>query len=341
MSILAGVRRITRRTTAVLAATVTAAAVALSGSGIAAADDGASSNRDWLREGCQWDAAAYWVQRCDVWSESMQRTIPVEIQPAKDGGDGGLYLLDGLRANEISSGWIQYGTNPQALFLNDNITLVMPVGGESSFYADWTGNAKINPFDTVNYKWETFLTSELPVYLANNFGVSPTRNSVAGISMGAVAAMNLTARHPEQFQQVLSYSGYLTLTLPGAYAAMAGVLIAGGYYNVNSLYGSFVSSSRYEQDPFLNMGALQGKDVYISAASGIPAGEELTLSPQDMAIGAVLEFVSQRSTQLWSAKAHVQGITFAENYPLTGIHNWWLWTDELTHTRERILSVLQ
>lgn len=342
MSILSGLRRVTRRTTAILAATVTAAAVAFSGAGAASADDGATPNRTWLRPGCQYDAAMYWVQRCDVWSPAMNRAIPVQILPAKHGGNGGLYLLDGLRANEVSSGWIQYGTNPQALFFNDNINLVMPVGGEASFYADWQGNnAKLNPFTPVTYKWETFLTEELPAYLEGNFGVARDRNSVAGLSMGAVGALNLAARHPGQFRQVLSYSGYPTLTLPGGYAALAGALIAGGNYNVHALYGSFLSPSRYQQDPFLNIKALRNTDVYVSAATGIPFGPELTIKPKDVAVGSALEFVAQRSTQLWAAKAHLQGLNFTENYPPTGIHNWWLWGDQLAQTRERILAAIQ
>ena len=48
----------------------------------------------------------------------------------------------------------------------------MPVGGQSSFYSDWyqpaTGSA-----GTITYKWETFLTQELPAWLAANRGIHP------------------------------------------------------------------------------------------------------------------------------------------------------------------------
>ena len=43
----------------------------------------------------------------------------------------------------------------------------MPVGGKSSFYSDWYGPAAGNG-QTYTYKWETFLTQELPAWLAAN-----------------------------------------------------------------------------------------------------------------------------------------------------------------------------
>ena len=57
----------------------------------------AADNRGWLRRDatghCTWDPVKYWVQRCDVYSPAMKRTIPVQIVPAARGGNAGLYLL--------------------------------------------------------------------------------------------------------------------------------------------------------------------------------------------------------------------------------------------------------
>ena len=44
---------------------------------------------------------------------------------------------------------------------NSGISVVMPVGGQSSFYTDWYSPSSFNK-QTYTYKWETFLTSELP-----------------------------------------------------------------------------------------------------------------------------------------------------------------------------------
>ena len=50
----------------------------------------------------------------------------------------------------------------------------MPVGGQSSFYSDWYKPA-CGKAGCSTYKWETFLTQELPAYLAANKGVKPDR----------------------------------------------------------------------------------------------------------------------------------------------------------------------
>ena len=107
---------------------------------IVAAPQAQAANRDWLRPDstgtCEWDRVGYWVQRCTVWSPAMNRHITVQIQPAQRGGNAGLYMLDGLRATERTNAWVQ-DVNAARTFVNHNITLVMPVGGQSSFYTDW------------------------------------------------------------------------------------------------------------------------------------------------------------------------------------------------------------
>ena len=68
----------------------------------------------------------------------------------------------------------------------------MPVGGKSSFYSDWYGPAAGNGA-TYTYKWETFLTQELPAYLAANKSVPSTGNAVVGFSMGGSSALVLAS----------------------------------------------------------------------------------------------------------------------------------------------------
>src|SRR5699024_485960 len=110
--------------------------------------------------------------------------------PTRRSSDLALYLLDGLRATERTNAWVN-DVNAARLYEPHNITLVMPIGGAASFYADWDGPAKYDLTDPVNYQWETFLTKELKGYLQRQFGVSPTNNSIAGLSMGGTAAITL------------------------------------------------------------------------------------------------------------------------------------------------------
>ncbi|WPF66021.1 MULTISPECIES: alpha/beta hydrolase family protein [unclassified Corynebacterium] len=333
-----GLRFAPRAVMAVVAAMLTALGVMTVG-----AEQAHAANRDGLRPDatgtCEWDPHGYWVQRCDVWSPSMGRNIAVQIQPAGRGGNAGLYFLDGLRATEETNGWMGVPNAP-AVFENDNVTLVMPVGGPGSFYADWNAPAQYDANDPVNYQWETFLSQELPPYLQQHFGVSPSNNSVLGISMGATGAMTLAANHPNQFRQVFSLSGYLTNTLPGAQSLMRVAMMQVGL-NINDMYGSVISPRRFANDPFFNMEGLRGTDVYVSAASGLAAPVDYQLPPQDIAAGSPLETLSRASSQMWTSKARVTGINVTENYPAVGLHNWNLWVDQLNnHVRPRVLEVM-
>ena len=141
------------------------------------------------------------VEYLDVYSPSMGRNIrgavPGSPEPARHGPSKAVYLLDGLRAQDDYSGW-DINTPAFEWFYNSGIAVVMPVGGQSSFYSDWYSPSNFNK-QPYTYKWETFLTSELPQYLAANKQVSPTGNGVVGLSMSGGAALILSAYHPAQF----------------------------------------------------------------------------------------------------------------------------------------------
>lgn len=337
MTFLSGARRMGHKSIAVIAAIATALAIMVFG-GVGAAE---AQNRAQLRQGCIWDPGIAWhVQRCDVWSPSNDRHIPVQIVAAREhSGNAGLYLLDGLRATTRANAWT-VDVNAPRVYDNSNITLVMPVGGAGSFYADWEGPATYDLNNPVNYQWETFLTSELPAYLQSNFGVSPTNNSIAGLSMGGTAALNIAAKHPNQFRQALSWSGYLTQTMPGMQTMMRVALLDAGGFNINAMYGSMIEPRRYENDPFLNMDGLAGTDVYISAATGIPGPEDANYPVQHKISGAPLEMLSRVSTHMWEGKARLQGLNVTSNYPVTGIHNWKQFGSQLEKTKPRVLDVM-
>ena len=302
-----------------------------------------AANRDWLRAdatgSCEWDRVGWWVQRCDVWSPAMGRNIPVQIQPAKNGGNAGLYLLDGLRATDSTNAWVN-DVNAARTYEPHNITLVMPVGGAGSFYADWNGPATYDLVTPTNYQWETFLTSELPGYLERNFGVARNNNSIAGLSMGGTAAITLAAKHPDQFRQVLSYSGYLATTLPGAQTFMRFALLDAGGFNINAMYGSLISPRRFENDPLHLTDGLRNTDVYISAATGIPGAGDAGYLPQHQLSGALLEMFSGATTRIWEAKARATGVRVTTNYPMQGLHNWAQFGYQLEQSKPHVLNVM-
>lgn len=339
MSVSAALRRGGHKLVALIAAVVAALSLVVA----VAPQASASPNREWLRPDatglCEWQAGeAWWLQRCDVWSPEMDRMIPVQIKPASNGGNAALYLLDGLRAPNDQSDWIRQG-RAHEVFVDDNITVVAPVGGAGSFYADWRRPATFDIANPVKYQWETFLTKTLPEYLAAQFGVAPDNNSIIGLSMGATAAMNIAAKNPNQFRQVMSFSGYLTTTVPGAQLIMRLALLDAGGFNLSAMYGGFINPTYFENDPFHNMDGLLGKDVLITAASGLPAQPDMALG-LGMAPGIVLEILANGSSHLWGTKAALTGVTHTAMYEPFGIHNWRLWNEMLVKHRDRVLDTM-
>src|SRR5262249_31427922 len=158
-------------------------------------------------------------------SPSMGRDITVQVQ---GGGPKAGYLLDGLRAQDDRHRW-EINTGPVRWFDGSGLSVVMPVGGMSSFYTDWYRPAVGNG-TTQTYKWETFLTSELPAWLAANKGVSSTGNAVVGLSMSGSSALILAAYHPGQFAYAGALSGFLNLS-KGLWPVLIGVAMgdAGGF----------------------------------------------------------------------------------------------------------------
>lgn len=309
----------------------------------------ADANRDRLRAGCEWDPYNWWVQYCRVFSPSMGRTIPVHIKAATGGGNAGLYLLDGLYGfNPGASGWIWSGHVAET-FANDNITLVAPASGDASFYTDWNGDA-ITSSGVKKQKWETFLTSELPDYLQREFGVSRSRNAIAGLSMGASAAMTLGSRHRDQFKQITALSGYYQLSNPVVATSINGLELSAGVVNPSAMWGFPVPASqeRIARDPSRNINSLSGMPMYISSANGIPSlfsDPSILNRPVEqlpnVAWRSVMESLSRASTRQFERDVRNAGITTATFvYSGVGIHSWDLWSKDTQQARPHILRAL-
>ena len=328
-----------KKMTSLLLALATALGLA-----IVAAPTASADNRGFLRPGCSWDDVAFFVQNCDVWSPAMNQNIRVQIQASSNGGNAGLYLLDGLRARDDWNAWT-YDGKAHEKFVNDDVTLVMPVGGQAQFYADWIG-----PWNGVNGpakpRWETFLTRELPGYLQGNFGVSPNNNGIVGLSMGGTAAMNLAAHHRDQFKHVTSMSGYLNPTWPGMYTAIELAMLDSGGPGAQiwNMWGNPLDPIRFRNDPVVQAasGKFAGMPMYISSAAGITGTREnLIKDPIAVVSGVTLEWMSRTSTAKFELAARAGGAQPVVSYPIVGIHSWSYWNDELTKARPYIKTALR
>nr|WP_255458578.1 alpha/beta hydrolase family protein [Nocardia sp. SYP-A9097] len=265
--------------------------------------------------------------------------IKVQVQWAKNGGDAALYLLDGLRARDDFNAWT-FETNALQLFADDNVTLVMPVGGQSSFYTDWRAPSSTNG-QKLTYRWETFLTEELPAFL-EPMGVSRTRNAIAGLSMGGSAALALAAYHRDMFMHASSFSGYLNISAPGMREAIRVAMLDAGRFNVDSMAWPW-SPQWLRMDPFVFAPQLRGLPMYISASWGVLGAHDDPSSPMGTfnTMNAVaLEALSMLNTVSFMARMNELGIGAHYSLPTRGTHSWGYWQDQLTAARPDILASL-
>ncbi|MGF7122259.1 alpha/beta hydrolase [Rhodococcus sp. TAF43] len=276
----------------------------------------------------------------ELWVPSSMGDIKVQVQWAARGGGASLYLLDGMRARDDRNAWT-FETNAMEQFALDNVTVVMPVGGEASFYSDWYNPSNFNN-QKVTYKWETFLTRELPDYLAN-FGVDRTNTGILGLSMGGTAAMTLAAYHRDQFKFAGSLSGYLHTTAPGGREAIRLALYDAGRYNADSMWGFPWDPAWLRNDPFVSAPQLQGLSLYVSAGSGIPGMYDHPSDPVgywNTTMGMGLEFISMITSRAFQVRLHTLGIPATFKFNATGIHAWPYWSAELWQARPQILNAL-
>lgn len=267
---------------------------------------------------------------------SSMGPVKVQVQWAARGGDAALYLLDGLRARDDFNAWT-VDTNAMAQFVNDDVTLVMPVGGQSSFYADWRAPSGSNG-QKFTYKWETFLTQELPAFLEGH-GVSRTRNAIAGLSMGGSAALALAAYHRDMFKHASSFSGYLNITAPGMREAIRLAMLDAGRFNIDSLALPW-SPAWLRMDPYVFAPQLRGLPMYVSSAWGVPGASDKGASTFNTVNAVALEAVSMVNTLSFMSRLNQLGIAAHYSLPTTGTHSWGYWQQQLGNARPEILASL-
>ncbi|QGU05717.1 alpha/beta hydrolase-fold protein [Corynebacterium comes] len=246
-----------------------------------------------------------------------------------------VWALDGLRAREDDNGWT-IETNIEQFYADKNVNVILPVGGESSFYADWQ-----QPNNGKNYQWETFLMKELVPILDNGFRSSKER-AVFGLSMGGTAAMNLAQRYPNMFKFVGSFSGYLDTTSPGMPEAILAAQTDAGGYNGRAMWGAPGHQDWIDHDPKLGVEALKGTKVYVSAGSGrddFGEANSVATGPANSA-GISLEILSRMTSQTFVDRARQAGIEPTVHFRPSGVHAWPYWQFEMTQAWPHIANAL-
>ena len=313
-------------------------------------------------------SAAFTPSGFDFWVNSpVMGPIKSRIFRAADGNtDRVVYALDGERAGLDLSGW-EINTDVANALTRANINVVMPIGGQSSFYMDWnapssflgippqagssgsssgsdslsaatgsssgSGGLKIfdqGPGKSYRYDWDTFVHRDLRNALHDRLGFRNNRNGAFGLSMGGSAALTLAAHHPDQFNYAGAFSGYLNISAPGMREALRVAMIDAGGYNIDSMAPPW-SAKWYYMDPFVFAPMLKDNNtrLWVAAASGLPGAGDVN-NVMDVIQGSPLEALALANTRAFQLRMLSLGANNATyDFPSFGVHNWHNWETEV------------
>ncbi len=281
-------------------------------------------------------------ERLYVASASMRRVIAVDVlRGSGDGPRPTLYMLDGVEAGPVS-GWITKGGAAQ-YFSDKPVDVVFTTGGVGSMYSDWD---RYDHTLGLN-RWETFLIDELPP-IVESYLHGDGRRAIAGVSMGAQAALMLAARHPGRYRAAAGISGcYSTADDLGQAVTRITVGSRGG--NPENLWGPPTSPEWAAHDSYLGADALRGTTIHLSAATGLPSVPDLlaVATAPDMLDalrvaggGAALEAGARSCTERFAARLTQLGIAATVRYQPAGTHSWPDFAAQLPDAWQSIASAL-
>lgn len=263
-------------------------------------------------------------ERLQIASAAMRRVIQVDVLRGTGAAPRPtLYLLDGVDG-EATSGWLGKGGAAE-YFADKPVDVVLTGGGTGSMYTDWL---RLDTALGLN-RWETFLTSELPP-IVESLLKADGRRAIAGVSMGAQAAVMLAQRYPGRYLAVAGMSGcYSTVDDLGRAVTTITVGSRGG--DVENLWGPPDSPEWAAHDSMVGADKLRGTVLYLSAATGLPTGADLVAVSHSATIvdalrmaggGAALEAGARACTERFAARLTELGIPVSVSYAPAGMHTW-------------------
>lgn len=257
-------------------------------------------------------AKAEGVEYLMVPSASMGRDIPVAFQ---GGGPHAVFLLDAFNAAPDTSNWVTAG-NAMSTLAGKGISVAAPAGGAWSMYTNWEADG--------SKQWDTFLSQELPDWLAANKGLAPNGHGVVGAAQGGYAAMALAAFHPDRFRYAGSLSGFLTPSQTAYNGAITAGLASFGGVNTQAMWGAAQLGRWKWHDPDVHVNLLNANNTRLWVYS--PAVMDCS-DPAAM-IGVCDQTAGSNRTFYQHYRA-VGGHNGHFDFPTSGQHDWGSWAPQL------------
>ncbi|ULP41567.1 esterase family protein [Mycobacterium lentiflavum] len=254
-------------------------------------------------------AAAY--ETLMVPSGAMGRSIPVAFL---GGGPHAVYLLDAFNAGPDVSNWVTAG-NAMNTLAGKGVSVVAPAGGAWSMYTNWEQDG--------SKQWDTFLSSELPDWLAANKGLAPGGHAAVGASQGGYAAMALAAFHPDRFGFAGSLSGFLYPSSTNYNGAILAGLQQFGGIDGNGMWGAPQLGRWKWHDPYVHASLLAQNNtrVWVYSPTNMGGDDAAMIGQAGAAMGSSREFYAQYRS--------VGGHNGHFDFPGGGDNGWGSWSGQL------------
>jgi S-formylglutathione hydrolase FrmB len=252
------------------------------------------------------------VEYLQVPSVAMGRDIPVAYQA---GGPHAVFLLDAFNAGPEVSNWVTAG-NAMGTLAGAGVSVVAPASGAFSLYADWERDR--------SKQWETFLSSELPDWLAVNKGLAPGGHAIVGAAQGGTAAMALAEFYPNRFRYAGSMSGFLYPSNTFINGALHDGMMQYGGVDTNNMWGPAQLGRWKWRDPYVHSQLLVDNNTRLWVFS------PQTLTCSDPA--AMIGYCDQAQGSNRSFYANFRAIGGRNghfDFPAGGQHDWTTWSAQL------------
>jgi S-formylglutathione hydrolase FrmB len=252
------------------------------------------------------------VEYLMVPSAAMNRDIPVAFLA---GGPHAVYLLDAFDAGDTVSNWVTAG-NAMNTLAGKGISVAAPASGAYSLYTNWEQDG--------GKQWETFLTSELPEWLAANKGLAPDGHAIVGASQGGTAALTLAEFYPNRFRYAGSMSGFLYPSNTFVNGALHDGMMKFGGVDTNNMWGAAQLGRWKWHDPYFHAPLLVNNNtrLWIYSPQTLTAGDPAAMiGYADQAQGTNRNFFANY-TSAGGANAHF-------DFPTSGDHGWGTWGPQL------------
>lgn len=291
------------------------------------------------------------ILELSVYSAAMDRSVPVAVLPAQDDSRPApvLYLLNGVDGGTDTGLWSDGSnwltkTDIERFFADKQVTVVMPIGGAGSFFADWRADDPV----LGRQRWTTFLTEELPDIVDSAFGGTGA-NALAGLSMASSAVFRLALAAPGRYRAIGSFSGCVRTSDPAG-QVMVDAIVASRRGDPVNMWGPPSDPAWAANDPYLHAAELRGTAIYVATGSGRPGqfdtlggpginGNAVKLLDQ-LVIGGILDAVTGTCTQQLRERLRELDIPAVFDVRPTGTHSWPYWQQDLHNAWPTLAAAL-